>query len=107
MKCCVTVLPGLEKPGLFAAMDKFTTLSGVRPDLAGESLLPESIEKLRASTSHDCHRSGQPALAPAWQRRKFVCIGLNIPIMRKRREMPIPPSPYLHEGGFGDLRPRR
>jgi hypothetical protein len=41
--------PGREKPGILAADGKIHDLSGVVRDLAGESLLPESINKLRNS----------------------------------------------------------
>jgi 2,4-diketo-3-deoxy-L-fuconate hydrolase len=39
--------PGQEKPGLLAADGEIRDLSGIIPDLSGESLLPRSIEKVR------------------------------------------------------------
>ena len=39
--------PGQEKPGILAADGDIRDLSGIIPDIAGEALVPESIEKLR------------------------------------------------------------
>jgi hypothetical protein len=39
--------PGQEKPGILTADGEIRDLSGTMTDLAGKSLLPESIEKLR------------------------------------------------------------
>jgi len=90
-------LPGLEKPGLVAYDGQIRDLSGVIRDLAGESLLPESIEKLRPI---DVARlpivPGQPRLGPCvGSVGKFVCIGLNYSDHAKEAGMPIPIEPVI------------
>ena len=90
-------LPGLEKPGLFADDGQIHDLSVVRPYIAGESLLPESIEKLRRI---DVARlpivPGQPRLGPCvGSVGKFVCIGLNYSDHAKEAGMPIPAEPVI------------
>ena len=39
---------GGEKPGLLDSGNAIRDLSGVVPDIGGEALLPESLERLRA-----------------------------------------------------------
>jgi 2,4-didehydro-3-deoxy-L-rhamnonate hydrolase len=90
-------LSGLEKPGLLADDGQIQDLSEVIPDLAGESLLPESIEKLQGT---DFARlpivPGQPRLGPCVGGvGKFVCIGLNYSDHAKEAGMPIPAEPVI------------
>jgi 2-keto-4-pentenoate hydratase/2-oxohepta-3-ene-1,7-dioic acid hydratase in catechol pathway len=90
-------LPGREKPGLLADDGQIRDLSGVIPDLAGESLLPESIQKLRRTDV-----TGLPVV-PGKSRLgpcvggvgKFVCIGLNYSDHAKEAGMPIPAEPVI------------
>jgi 2-keto-4-pentenoate hydratase/2-oxohepta-3-ene-1,7-dioic acid hydratase in catechol pathway len=90
-------LPGLEKPGLLADHGQIHDLSEVIPDLAGESLLPESIEKLRrTNVSALPVVSGQPRIGPCvGSVGKFVCIGLNYSDHAKEAGMPIPVEPVI------------
>ena len=90
-------LPGREKPGLLADDGQIRDLSGVIPDLAGESLLPESIQKLRRT---DVTRlsvvPGKSRLGPCvGSVGKFVCIGLNYSDHAKEAGMPIPAEPVI------------
>jgi 2-keto-4-pentenoate hydratase/2-oxohepta-3-ene-1,7-dioic acid hydratase in catechol pathway len=90
-------LPGREKPGLLADDGQIRDLSGVIPDLAGESLLPESIQKLRRT---DVPRlpvvPGKSRLGPCvGSVGKFVCIGLNYSDHAKEAGMPIPAEPVI------------
>jgi 2-keto-4-pentenoate hydratase/2-oxohepta-3-ene-1,7-dioic acid hydratase in catechol pathway len=90
-------IPGREKPGLLADDGQIRDLSGVIPDLAGESLLPESIQKLRRT---DVTRlpvvPGKSRLGPcAGSVGKFVCIGLNYSDHAKEAGMPIPAEPVI------------
>jgi 2-keto-4-pentenoate hydratase/2-oxohepta-3-ene-1,7-dioic acid hydratase in catechol pathway len=69
----------------------------VIPDLAGESLLPESIQKLRRT---DVTRlsvvPGKSRLGPCvGSVGKFVCIGLNYSDHAKEAGMPIPAEPVI------------
>jgi 2-keto-4-pentenoate hydratase/2-oxohepta-3-ene-1,7-dioic acid hydratase in catechol pathway len=90
-------IPGREKPGLLADDGQIRDLSGVIPDLAGESLLPESIQKLRRT---DVPRlpvvPGKSRLGPCvGSVGKFVCIGLNYSDHAKEAGMPIPAEPVI------------
>ncbi|HEY4844038.1 MAG TPA: fumarylacetoacetate hydrolase family protein [Terriglobales bacterium] len=90
-------LPGREKPGLLADDGQIRDLSGMIPDLAGESLLPESIQKLRHT---DVTRlpvvPGKSRLGPCVSSvGKFVCIGLNYSDHAKEAGMPIPAEPVI------------
>jgi 2-keto-4-pentenoate hydratase/2-oxohepta-3-ene-1,7-dioic acid hydratase in catechol pathway len=71
--------PGEEKPGVLDADGKIRDLSGMIPDLAGESLFPASIEKLRNNDISLLPKvAGQPRIGPCvGSVGKFVCIGLN------------------------------
>src|ERR1700684_420069 len=90
-------LPGLEKPGLLADHGQCHDRPEVIPDLAGESLLPESIEKLRrTNVSALPVVSGQPRIGPCvGSVGKFVCIGLNYSDHAKEAGMPIPVEPVI------------
>ena len=68
---------GQEKPGILAADGEIRDLSGIIPDLAGEALLPESIEKLRkvdlwrlpdssSTTSHGALRGERREIRLHW-----------------------------------------
>ncbi|HSZ63560.1 MAG TPA: fumarylacetoacetate hydrolase family protein [Terriglobales bacterium] len=90
-------LHGLEKPGLLANDGQIRDLSGVIPDLAGECLLPESIDKLcRMDASRLPKVAGEPRLGPCvGSVGKFVCIGLNYSDHAKEAGMPIPAEPVI------------
>lgn len=90
-------LHGLEKPGLLADDGQIRDLSEIIPDLAGESLLPESIEKLRRiDVSRLPKVAAQPRLGPCvGSVGKFVCIGLNYSDHAKEAGMPIPAEPVI------------
>lgn len=90
-------LRGLEKPGFLADDGKIRDLSEAIPDLAGDSLLPESIEKLRRiDVSRLPMVPGQPRLGPCVGGvGKFVCIGLNYSDHAKEAGMPIPAEPVI------------
>jgi 2-keto-4-pentenoate hydratase/2-oxohepta-3-ene-1,7-dioic acid hydratase in catechol pathway len=71
--------PGEERPAVLDADGRIRDLSGVIPDLAGESLLPESLDRLRAIDPAGLPAvDGNPRTGPCVGRvGKFVCIGLN------------------------------
>ncbi len=78
-------------------MDRFAIYLRVIPDLARESLLPESIQKLRRT---DVTRlpvvPGKSRLGPCvGSVGKFVCIGLNYSDHAKEAGMPIPAEPVI------------
>ena len=105
--------PGQEKPGLLAADGEIRDLSGIIPDLSGESLLPSSIEKVRNIDISLLPRiAGRPRIGPCVGGvGKFICIGLNysdhaaesgmaVPVepvvfMKQRRPFAVPTIPLL------------
>src|SRR6267378_1250427 len=70
---------GQEKPGILAGDGEIRDLSGIIPDLAGESLLPASIEKVRNTDIARLPKvAGRPRIgACVGGVGKFICIGLN------------------------------
>ncbi|MGA9354466.1 MAG: fumarylacetoacetate hydrolase family protein [Terriglobales bacterium] len=90
-------LPGQEKPGLIGASGEILDLSGIIPDLAGEALLPASIERLRTlDVSRLPQVTGQPRIAPCISGvGKFICIGLNYSDHAKEAGMAVPVEPVI------------
>jgi 2-keto-4-pentenoate hydratase/2-oxohepta-3-ene-1,7-dioic acid hydratase in catechol pathway len=89
--------PGREKPGILAADGEIRDLSGVVPDLTEESLLPESIEKLRnTDISLLPLVAGRPRIGPCVGGvGKFICIGLNYSDHAAEAGMAMPLEPVL------------
>ena len=90
-------LPGQEKPGILVGDGEIRDLSGIIPDLAGQSLLPESIEKVRNTDISRLPKvAGQPRLGPSvGSVGKFVCIGLNYSDHAAEAGMPVPAEPVI------------
>ena len=90
-------LPGQEKPGILVGDREVRDLSRIIPDLAGDSLLPESIEKLRNTDLSllpkvaGGHRIG-PCVGSVG---KFVCIGLNYSDHAAEAGMAMPVEPVI------------
>ena len=89
--------PGKEKPGILDANANIRDLSGVIPDVGGEALLPESIEKLRAIDLAGLPRvQGEPRIGPCVKNvGKFVCIGLNYSDHAAESGMAVPSEPVI------------
>src|ERR1035437_5624059 len=90
-------LPGQEKPGILLGDDEIRDLSTIIPDLAGESLLPESIEKLGTLDPSQLHKvAGRPRLGPCvGSVGKFICIGLNYSDHAAESGMAVPVEPVI------------
>jgi 2-keto-4-pentenoate hydratase/2-oxohepta-3-ene-1,7-dioic acid hydratase in catechol pathway len=88
---------GREKPGVLAPDGTVRDLSDVIPDVAGESLLPEAIERLRKielgklPPVNESRRLG-PCVGNVG---KFICIGLNYSDHVAESGMPVPREPIL------------
>lgn len=89
--------PGREKPGLLDADGCIRDLSGVVADLAGDALLPESLERLRAIDVASRPRVADEArLGPCVAGTgKFVCIGLNYARHAREAKMEVPAEPVV------------
>jgi 2-keto-4-pentenoate hydratase/2-oxohepta-3-ene-1,7-dioic acid hydratase in catechol pathway len=88
---------GLEKPGLLAPDGTVRDLSDVIPDLAGESLTPEVIERLRKLDIGKLPRVNEPGrLGPCVGKvGKFICIGLNYSDHAAESGMAVPREPIV------------
>ncbi len=92
---------GQEKPGLLDEQGQIRDLSAVIPDLAGSSLLPETMERLMAldinslpvvpGTPQKDVRVG-PCVG---QVGKFICIGLNYADHAAETGATVPPEPVV------------
>ena len=93
--------PGAEKPGLLDASGRVRDLSGVVPDISGDTLRPAGLAALQAldpetlplvdGTPQDDLRLG----ACVGNIGKFVCIGLNYADHAEEAGMPIPEEPII------------
>ena len=89
--------PGQEKPGILSSNGEIRDLSGIITDLAGQSLLPEALEKLRNTDISRLPKvAGQPRLGPCvGSVGKFVCIGLNYSDHAAESGMAVPVEPVI------------
>jgi 2-keto-4-pentenoate hydratase/2-oxohepta-3-ene-1,7-dioic acid hydratase in catechol pathway len=89
--------PGRERPGLLDDGGRIRDLSSVIPDIAGTTLLPENLAKLRGTDP-----SGLPGV-PGNSRigpcvgsvGKIVCVGLNYSDHAAESGLPVPDEPVL------------
>jgi ureidoglycolate lyase len=88
---------GQEKPGLLGRDGRLRDLSGIVDDIAGETLTPARLEKLRALDPGSLPLvPGEPRLGPCIGRiGKFVCIGLNYADHARESGNPIPNEPVI------------
>jgi 2-keto-4-pentenoate hydratase/2-oxohepta-3-ene-1,7-dioic acid hydratase in catechol pathway len=89
--------PGAERPGMIDAQGLLRDLSGVVADIAGATLLPGSLDKLRRLSPATLPLvSGSPRLGPCvGQVGKFVCIGLNYSDHAAESGMAVPAEPVV------------
>jgi 2-keto-4-pentenoate hydratase/2-oxohepta-3-ene-1,7-dioic acid hydratase in catechol pathway len=89
--------PGKEKPALLDKSNQLRDLSAVSPDLAGEALSLQSLERLAAINPSSLplvpgtHRIG-PCVS---QTGKFICIGLNYSDHAAETGNPAPAEPVV------------
>ena len=90
-------LPDQEKPGILDADNNIRDLSEIIPDLAGETLSPGSISRLRQiDVAHLPHAGGHRRIGPCvGQVGKFICIGLNYSDHASEAAMKIPVEPVI------------
>jgi 2-keto-4-pentenoate hydratase/2-oxohepta-3-ene-1,7-dioic acid hydratase in catechol pathway len=89
--------PGQEKPGVLASDGTVRDLSDVIPDVAGESLLPEAIERLGKIEIEKLPRVNELSrLGPCVGKvGKFICIGLNYSDHAAESGMAVPREPIV------------
>jgi 2,4-diketo-3-deoxy-L-fuconate hydrolase len=89
--------PGQERPAVLASDGSIRDLSSVVPDLAGQWLLPESMENFRNLNVSTLPKvTGQPRIGPCVGGvGKFVCIGLNYSDHAAESGMAVPREPVV------------
>ena len=89
--------PGREKPGMLDAQGRIRDLSKIVPDIAGETLSPKGLAKLRKLNPDKLPLvRGTPRLGPCVGRvGNFIGIGLNYSDHAAEAGMPIPKEPII------------
>lgn len=89
--------PGEERPAILDSEGVLRDLSGIVNDIAGPTLLPESLDRLRRLTPSELPRvDGEPRLGPCVALvGKFLCIGLNYSDHAAESGMVLPSEPVL------------
>lgn len=89
--------PGREKPAMLDSSGHIRDLSSVIPDLSGEALQPESIDRLRSLDPSSLRRvEGDVRIGPCVGAvGKFICIGLNYSDHAAESGMAVPAEPIL------------
>ena len=89
--------PGAEKPALLDREGRLRDLSGHVPDIAGEALLPESLDRLRRLDPATLPEiPGSPRIgACVGAVGKMVCVGLNYSDHAAESGMAVPTEPVL------------
>ncbi len=90
-------IPGAEKPGLLDSSGAIRDLTGVVSDISGDTLLPDSLAKLRTLDPASLPKvNGTPRIGPCVGRvGKFICIGLNYSDHAAESGMAIPAEPIV------------
>jgi 2,4-didehydro-3-deoxy-L-rhamnonate hydrolase len=88
---------GQERPGILGADGAIRDLSSVVTDIAGDTLLPESLARLRRLDPNTLPRvAGTPRIGPCvGQVGKFLCIGLNYSDHAAESGMVVPKEPIV------------
>src|SRR3954469_15722045 len=89
--------PGQEKPGLLDSTGAIRDLSGVVPDIAGDTLLPATLARVSTIDPASLPRvNGTPRIGPCVGRvGKFICIGLNYSDHAAESGMAVPKEPII------------
>ena len=89
--------PGQERPGLLDAQGRLRDLRAHVDDIAGDTLLPESLARLAALDPAALPLvEGAPRLGACVGRvGKMVCVGLNYSDHAAESNMPVPTEPVL------------
>ncbi len=88
---------GKERPGLLHADGSIRDLSAVVPDIAGDTLLPDALTRLRSTNPDTLPRvNGTPRLGPCVGGvGKFICVGLNYSDHAAESNMAVPAEPII------------
>ena len=91
--------PGREKPGIVGQDGKIRDLSKVVPDIAGETLSPKGLAKLRKTdlSKLPVVKAGTRLGAPVGGMRHFIAIGLNYADHAAETGAAIPKEPIIFQ----------
>ena len=89
--------PGHEKPGLLDKAGAIRDLSGEVADIGGDTLLPDSLDRLRRLDPGSLPTvGGSPRLGPCVAGvGKFICVGLNYSDHAAESGMKVPAEPII------------
>jgi len=89
--------PGKEKPALLDNSNQLRDLSAVIPDITGEAITPDSLQRIAALDPSSLPLvSGQHRIGPCVARvGKFICIGLNYSDHAAESGMKVPTEPVV------------
>ena len=89
--------PGREKPAILDGNNTIRDLSGVVADIGGDTLLPESLDRLRRLDPNTLPKvDGSPRLGPCVAGvGKFICVGLNYSDHAAESGMKVPAEPII------------
>ena len=88
---------GQERPGILDTQGRIRDLGNVVPDIAGDALLPDSLQRLaRQEIDKLPVVQGAPRIGPCVGKvGKFICIGLNYADHAAESNLPIPKEPIV------------
>src|SRR5688572_33415987 len=88
---------GAEKPGIVDSNGKLRDLSGIIDDVAGETLSPTGLEKLRSISTNKLPevRNSERIGSCVGKVGKFICVGLNYADHAKESGAEPPKEPVL------------
>jgi 2-keto-4-pentenoate hydratase/2-oxohepta-3-ene-1,7-dioic acid hydratase in catechol pathway len=97
MKLLRVGAPGKEKPAILDAGGVIRDLSSVVKDIAGDTLLPDSLDKIRKIDPATLPAvNGSPRIGACVAGvGKFVCVGLNYSDHAAESNMPVPAEPII------------
>jgi 2-keto-4-pentenoate hydratase/2-oxohepta-3-ene-1,7-dioic acid hydratase in catechol pathway len=89
--------PGKERPGILHADGSIRDLSAIVPDIAGSTLLPDPLARVRSTNPDSLPRvNGTPRLGPCVGGvGKFICVGLNYSDHAAESNMAVPAEPII------------
>lgn len=89
--------PGAEVPAIVDAAGRIRSLQGIVPDIAGETLTPAGLDRLRAIDPTMLPELPADArIGPCvGQVGKFICIGLNYADHAAESNLPVPKEPVI------------
>ncbi len=89
--------PGAEVPAIVDAAGRIRSLQGIVPDIAGATLTPDGLARLRAIDPATLPELPADArIGPCvGQVGKFICIGLNYADHAAESNLPVPKEPVI------------